>query len=77
MNVEAANVSWTETDERKKKQRTTASDAVMAERHRGFDLSAQDNHAKSERAYFSVVGEGSQSANANYQKGYALIDWSN
>ena len=70
-------MSWTEQDQHQKDQRIKASDAAMDERHRGFDLSAQDNHAKSERAYFSVVGEGSQSANANYQKGYALIDWSN
>ena len=68
---------WTEQDERQKRQRVAATDAVLAERHRGFDLSAQDNHAKSERAYFSVVGEGSQSANENYRRGFALIDWSN
>ena len=69
-------MGWTETDARKKKQRTSASDAVMAERHRGFDLSAQDNHMKYERPSFSVVGEGSKSANEKYQRGYALIDWS-
>ena len=66
-------MAWTETDERKKKQRTSASDAVMAERHVGFDLSAKDNHAKSERFSFSVTTSLSEQYRDNYDK----IDWSN
>jgi len=67
---------WDERDDRKLKERKAATDAVMAERHAGFDLAAQDNTAKFERPSFSVVGEGSRSANDNYRRGYALIDWS-
>jgi hypothetical protein len=37
-----------------KKQRV-AQDALLAERHRNFDLSAQDNHMKYERPSFAVV----------------------
>lgn len=50
-------------------------DAVMAERHRGFDLKAKDNTMKYERPKFVVVGEGTKSANAAYQSGYAKINW--
>lgn len=53
-----------------------AQDGVLAERHRDFDLSAQDHHMKYERASFAVVGEGTRSTNERYQWGYALIDWS-
>lgn len=35
--------------------RNAALDAEVAERHAGFDLSAQDNHMKYERASFVVV----------------------
>jgi len=48
----------------------------MAERHAGFDLAAQDITPKSHRPSFSVVGEGSKSANRAYQEGYAAINWS-
>ena len=68
---------WDDRDIAKVNERKAATDRQLAERHAAFDLSAQDNHAKSERAYFSVVGEGSESANENYRQGYALIDWSN
>ena len=48
-------------------------------KHREFteqmDLSAQDNHAKFERASFIVVGEGSKSSNEKYAEGYERIDW--
>ncbi len=69
-------MSWTEVDERKKKERQGVSDAMVAERHRGFDLSAQDNHMKYERPSFIVVGEGSKSANDNYRENYEKMDWS-
>jgi len=64
---------WTD-DELKANRR--AQDAVMAERHRGFDLSAKDNHAKYERWSFSVVGEGTRTAQEAFRRGYELIDWS-
>jgi len=67
---------WTEQDQRQKTQRVAASEAAAAERHRGFDLSAQDNHSKYERPHFAVLGEGSKSANENYARNYELIDWS-
>lgn len=54
-----------------------AQDKIMAERHRGFDLSAQDHHAKSERFHFAVVGEGTRDAQERFRDGYGLIDWSN
>lgn len=37
------------------KERNAALDAEVAERHKGFDLSAQDNHFKYERFSFVVV----------------------
>ena len=67
---------WDERDDRKKAARVAASDAAMAERHAGFDLSAQDNHSKFERPSFSVVGEGTKSANDAYRENYTKIDWS-
>jgi len=70
-------MGWNERDQKQKEQRVTASETAAAERHRGFDLSAQDNHSKFERPHFAVLGEGSKSANENYQQGYALIDWGN
>jgi hypothetical protein len=51
-------------------------DTVMAERHRGFDLSARDNHMKYERPSFSVVGEGTREAQTAFHRGYTRIDWS-
>ena len=50
-------------------------DAVLAERHRAFTLSAQDHHAKSERAHFAVVGEGSRAAQDRYRTNYEQIEW--
>lgn len=51
-------------------------DAVLAERHRCFDLAARDNTMKYERFHFAVVGEGSASAQAAYRANYEQIDWS-
>ena len=56
--------------------RRAATDQTMAERHAGFDRAAQDITPKYHRPSFSVVGEGSKSANQAYQDGYARIDWS-
>ena len=56
--------------------RRAATDAQLAERHAGFDLAAQDLTPKYHRPKFAVVGEGSKSANDNYQANYDLIDWS-
>lgn len=50
-------------------------DAVMTERHHGFDLSAKDHHMKYERKQFAVVGEGTKSAQDKYREGYAKISW--
>lgn len=60
-----------EVRERRRKQ-----DVRDAERHRGFDLAAQDSRMKYERFHFAVVGEGSQSANENYRRGYDAVNWS-
>ena len=69
-------MGWTEQDKRQLGERRTATDSVLAERHAGFDLAAQDITPKSHRPSFSVVGEGSKTANQAYQEGYASIDWS-
>ena len=66
---------WDERDDRKKCERVAASQAAANERHAGFDLSAQDNHAKYERPHFAVVGEGTKTASSNYRINYDLIDW--
>lgn len=58
---------------REVKARRAAQDARDAARHRDFDLSAQDQHAKSERFHFAVVGEGTRSAQENYRRGYDVI----
>ena len=42
-----------------------------------MDLSAQDNHSKSERFSFAVVGEGTKSSHKNFRDNYPDIDWSN
>ncbi len=55
------------------KARRQAQDARDAIQHRAFDLQAQDKTAKFERPRFSVVGEGSRSANENYLIGYERI----
>lgn len=66
---------FTERDKRELDQRKAASDVVMAERHSQWDLSAQDQHAKSERFHFAVVGEGSKTAQERYRKNYDTINW--
>jgi hypothetical protein len=53
--------------------RRKAQDAHLVERHRNFDLSAQDNHMKYERAHFAVVGEGTRTAQENYRAGWERI----
>ena len=58
------------------KEQRAAQNVMMSERHRCFDLQAQDKTPKSARYHWAVVGEGSQSANTNYARGYAQIDWS-
>ncbi len=67
---------WDEQDQHKKDARVAVSEATMDERHRGFDLAAQDTTPKYHRSHFAVVGEGSKSANEAYAQNYALIDWS-
>ena len=57
-------------------QRRRAQDARDAALHRQFDLQAQDNTMKYERPVFSVVGEGSRTANDNFRSNYDRIDWS-
>lgn len=42
-----------------------------------FDLQARDNTPKSDRPHFAVIGEGTARAYENFQRGFALIDWSN
>lgn len=56
--------------QRERDARRRAHDARDAARHRDFDLSAQDNHMKYERAHFAVVGEGSRSAQDAYRDGW-------
>lgn len=62
-------------DQRKKSERVATSDATMNERHRGFDLAAQDTTPKYARPHFVVVGEGSKTANTAYAENYDKIDW--
>ena len=45
-------------------------DAVLAERHHGFDLKAKDHTMKYERPKFAVVGEGTKSAQDAYREGW-------
>ena len=52
--------------------RRRVQDARDAERHRGFDLSSQDHHVKSERAHFAVV-----MASDAFRSGYDRIAWGN
>ena len=66
---------WTDQDKAEVKARKDASNAEAYERHHGFNLSAQDNHMKYERPSFTVVGEGTKSANDNYRDNYDKIDW--
>ena len=57
------------------KAQRAVQDALMAERHRGFDLAAKDRTPKSARRHFSVVGEGSRTAQERYRANFGLIDW--
>ena len=57
-------------DRERTAQRRTQ-DQIMAQRHRAFDLSAQDRHVKSERPHFAVVMAGDA-----YRAGYEAIAWS-
>ena len=69
---------WDERDNRKKKQRVDASQAAADERHRGFDLSAKDNHAKSERpSFIPNAGMGDKVAQELYRQNYDQINWRN
>ncbi len=63
---------WTDS-ELKRNRRTQ--DQVMAERHRQWDLQAQDITPKCHRAHFAVVGEGTRTARERYATQYDLIDW--
>jgi len=58
---------------RERTGRRRVQDRVMAERHRAFDVSAQDQHHKYERAHFAVVGEGSTAAQDAYRIGWDRI----
>ena len=42
-----------------------------------LDLAAKDNHAKSERPHFAVVGEGTRQAIDAYRTNYSRINWEN
>jgi hypothetical protein len=53
-----------------------AQDRLMAQQRHEWNLSAKDNHAKSERCHFSVVGEGSRGSQEAYRVNYTLINWS-
>ena len=54
--------------QRELKANRAAQDQILAERHRGFDLSAQDNHMKYERPSFAVV-----TASDAFRKGWDEI----
>lgn len=58
---------------RERDEQRAVQDQRDASRHREFSLSAQDQHHKFERAHFAVVGEGSQTAQENYRRGYDRI----
>lgn len=48
-------------------------DALDYQRHRMFDLQAQDLRHKYERPQFAVVGEGSRTAQENYRLNYEKV----
>ena len=56
--------------DRDRAARRAQQDRLMAERHRAFDLSAQDRHMKYERPQFVVV-----TASEAYREGYEAIRW--
>ena len=53
--------------------RRAAADTALRARHDQFDRQALDLHHKHDRFHFTVVGEGSRSANENYLAGYERI----
>ena len=55
------------------KANRAAQDTVQRERHRQFDLQAQDKTAKFERHHFAVVGEGSHSSQEAFRRNYDRI----
>ncbi len=55
------------------KANRAAQDIVLRERHRAFDLQAQDRTPKSDRPHFAVVGEGSRAAQDRYRHNYDRI----
>ena len=65
-----------DTEKQQLNGRKADTDAVIAERHAGFDLAAQDITPKYHRPHFAVVGEGTKSATDNYRANYDRIDWS-
>ena len=65
-----------DTEKQQLNGRKADTDAVIAERHAGFDLAAQDITPKYHRPHFAVVCEGSKTAIDNYQSNYKKIDWS-
>ena len=56
--------------DRERAAQRRAQDRLMAERHRAFDLSAQDHHMKYERPQFAVV-----TASDAFREGYDAIQW--
>lgn len=52
------------------KEQRAISDATIAERHKGFDLAAQDITPKYHRPHFAVVGEGTKSSQDAYREGW-------
>lgn len=55
------------------KANRAAQDIVLRERHRAFDLQAQDRTPKSARHHFAVVGEGSSTSQEAYRQNYDRI----
>jgi hypothetical protein len=56
-----------------RKLRREAADTALRARHDMFDLQSQDKRHKFDRFRFSVVGEGSRSANENFRRGYEIL----
>ena len=56
-----------------RKRRREAADTALRARHDMFDLQAQDKTPKSARHHWTVVGEGSRTANENYAIGWERI----
>lgn len=56
--------------DRERKARKAAQDEHMRTLHARFDAQAGEHRAKSERAHFAVVGEGTRSAQEKYLAGW-------